>query len=70
MAEDRFKALGNRIRELRMSSGMSIRALEDSTGVSKTIISGMEKHGLDVKYSTLEKLAKGFGLSISELLNF
>lgn len=61
--------LGQRIVQLRKAYGFSQSALEKKIGVKRTYLSKIENNELDnPTYSTLRKIASGFDISLSDLL--
>ncbi|ASN59797.1 transcriptional regulator [Latilactobacillus curvatus] len=55
-----------KIRELRLSLGLSQSALADKSGVPQTTISAIES-GTNLTYETAKKLAKALGVSTDDL---
>lgn len=47
--------------------GVAQEALEDLTGVAQTTISGILRQGKTPRLSTLEQIAKGFGVEVWQL---
>ena len=62
------RALGKRVRELRTDQGLSQEQLAERSHMHWTHISGIERARYDVKLSTLSRVARGLGVTISELL--
>ncbi len=60
--------LGVRIRELRQARGLSQEAFADSCDLDRTYISGIERGVRNPTITTLETLAKGLEITLSELL--
>ena len=67
MDEAGSKSLGQRLREAREAQHLSTRELSRRTGVTKDTISATERGRRRVRHSTLEKLARGLGVEISDL---
>jgi len=63
-----IKALGERIDTLRKEKGYTIRGFAKLCGISKSQINELSNDGVDFRYSTLLKIAKGLDVSISTLL--
>lgn len=59
---------GNRLRELRLQSGMSAKKLGDEIGVSDVAILNWENNVNDIKGEYLVRMAKFFGVSSDYLL--
>lgn len=62
-------AFGNRLRELRISKGYtSQEAFAYDHGFSRIQMNKWER-GADIKLSTVERLAKAFGISVKEFFS-
>jgi len=62
---------GKRLRQLRKKCGYTQQKLAELANIEYKHIQRLEgKNPCDVKLSTLEKLAKAFGIPISKLLDF
>ncbi len=61
------KALGAAIRDLRTKKGVSLEALAADAGVSKNMLSLIERGEGNPSWSTVEGIAAALGLSISQL---
>ena len=61
-------AVGNRIRELRKERGWSQEKLADICGIHRSHMGEIERGQKDVTISTLRKISKGLGLTVSLLL--
>lgn len=59
--------VGDRLREMRTTRGVSLRELATSTGLSPTLISQVERGVTEPSLLTLRKLAAFFGESIAAL---
>ncbi len=58
----------NPIRQLRESRQLSLRQLSKSSGVPKSVLHRLETNTVDIRISTLKKLAKAYELDIEELI--
>lgn len=69
MVEDRIDvgALGARLRELRRAARHSVAALAERSGVSRSMISEVERGGRVPTILTLDRLATALGTSIARL---
>jgi transcriptional regulator with XRE-family HTH domain len=63
------KNLGLKVRALRTGTGYSQEAFAEACGLHRTHISMVERGMLDLKVSTLRKLAFVLKVSMSELLD-
>lgn len=61
-------AIGQRLQALRQARGLSLGALADTSGVSKAMISRVERAQSSATAALLGKLAAGLGTTLSELL--
>lgn len=61
--------LGKRIRDLRSKRGFSQEAFADHCGLHRTYMGGIERGEHNLTIGTVMTIAKGLGLSISELLS-
>ncbi|KAB7591713.1 helix-turn-helix transcriptional regulator, partial [Verminephrobacter sp. Larva24] len=59
--------LGKRLHELRLTRGMSLRALAQAAGVSPTLLSQIERGVTEPSLSTLRALSAVFGESMAAL---
>lgn len=59
--------LGARIRRLREQRGWSQETFAHESGFARSFISGLELGKKDIRLSTILKLSRIFGLSISQL---
>ena len=64
------KILGNKIKELRISKGLTIEKLAYENDLAKGNLSEIEKGLIDPQLSTLFRIADGLDVSISELLDY
>jgi putative transcriptional regulator len=62
------KRLGKRIIELRRAEGLSQEAFADSCKANRAHMSLLETGKANPTLATLQKIAKRFGISVSELL--
>lgn len=60
--------IGEKIKNLRKTSNMSLRELAQITGLSKTTLGDLEKDVKNPSLETLEKIALAFGITPAELL--
>ena len=61
--------LGKRLNELRVSRGLSLRALAAETGLSATLLSQIEREVTEPSLMTLRRLSSVFGESMSALFS-
>jgi transcriptional regulator with XRE-family HTH domain len=61
-------SFAERLRRLRLERGLTWYRLAKLSGVTKQGLAKLERPGSDPRLSTLRKLAKAFGLSLSELV--
>ena len=61
-------ALGRTVRALRSAAGYSQEGFADAIGVHRTYMGTLERGGGNPTLETLELIAKGLNLSISELI--
>lgn len=59
--------IGNKIRELRHQRDLSQEQFANLCGLDRTYIAGIELGKRNVSIVNLEKIAKAFGISLSEL---
>jgi len=62
------RELGTHIDNLRIQRGYSIREFATLCGISKSQVNELGNSGVDFRYSTLVKIAKGFNIPVSELV--
>jgi transcriptional regulator with XRE-family HTH domain len=60
-------ALGEAIRELRGKQGNSQEALAEKAGITKNMLSLIERGEGNPSWTTLRGIAKGLGVSVAEL---
>jgi len=63
------KALGKRVRELRLRAGYSQEAFADHCGVHRTFMGTIERGETNLSLQNLARLAAGFGITLSKLLS-
>ena len=69
MAEEEYSQIdGERLREIRMSRGLTLRRLEQHSGVSYEHLDELELGGGVVDGDTIEMLAEALDVEPSELL--
>ena len=59
--------VGNRIRELRQQTGLSQEKFALKIGMDRTYFASVENGKRNISVVNLEKIANGFGISLSEL---
>ena len=64
-----MKALGQRIRELRLKQGYSQEGFADHCGVHRTFMGTIERGETNLSFSNLVKVSQGLGITLSELLS-
>lgn len=67
--EDIKEKFGQRVKELRLSKGYSQEKLAELSDLDRTYIPGIESGKRNVSLVVIEKIAKAFKMSLSELLN-
>jgi transcriptional regulator with XRE-family HTH domain len=63
------KALGQRIRELRLKQGYSQEDFADHCGVHRTFMGTIERGETNLSFSNLVKVSQGLGITLSVLLS-
>lgn len=58
--------VGERLRQLRLGSGMSVRALATKTGFSPSLISQVEHNQVTPSIGSLERIAMALGVSLGK----
>lgn len=66
--DDIKKKFGLRVRTLRIAAGYSQEKLAELSDLDRTYIPGIESGKRNVSLVVLEKIAKAFDISVSELL--
>ncbi|MBH8613016.1 helix-turn-helix transcriptional regulator [Pseudomonas mohnii] len=59
---------GNRIRELRLATGMTQEAFADKCGFARTYMSRIETGGANPSLDAIQVLADALGTSLSKML--
>ena len=57
-----------RLRAMRTAQGLSLRTLGDLSGVHYVTLAKMEAGQLDPRLSSVQRVAKALGVSVSELI--
>lgn len=65
-----IKALCKHIDRIRLDKGLSIREFAYMCELSKSQVNELGNDGIDFRYSTLVKIAKGLEIKVSQLLDF
>ena len=60
--------LGQRVRRLRNSAGLSQDALAGAAGIGRVILVRLEKGEQAPRFKTLEAIARALGVGVSDLL--
>ena len=63
-----YDEIGIIIRNKRKNAGVALNALALNNDIEPAILCRVEKQQQDVKYSILVKIAKGFGMKLSEFI--
>ncbi|HSX50856.1 MAG TPA: helix-turn-helix transcriptional regulator [Cellvibrio sp.] len=61
------KSFGNRVRELRLATGMTQEAFADHCGFARTYMSRVETGGSNPSLDAIKTLADGLGVDLAEL---
>lgn len=64
-----YQAIGNHIRELRAARGWSQEEFADRCHIHRSHMGEIERGEVDASISTLRKVARGFGMTVSEFLH-
>jgi len=67
--DDIREKFGSRIKDLRIARGYSQEKLAEIADLDRTYIPGIENGKRNVSLVVIEKIAKEFNLTLSELLN-
>lgn len=59
---------GKKVRQLRKERGLSQEAFADVCGLDRTYIGGIERGERNISLRNLSVIAKGLGISMSDLL--
>lgn len=65
-----LQKLGNHIRDLRSAQNMTQEDLAEQSELSRQYIGDVERGTRNISLVNLEKIAKAFKITLSELLNF
>ncbi|MCA9085643.1 MAG: helix-turn-helix domain-containing protein [Planctomycetaceae bacterium] len=68
-AEDVSRAVCQRIRQLRQESGWSLDVLSQASGVSRSMLSQIEREQANPTLAVTVKIAAAFGLTVAELVD-
>lgn len=60
--------IGKRVKKLRKDNNLSQEALANISNIDRTYIQSIEKGERNISITILEKIAKGFKISLSEFL--
>lgn len=60
--------LAQRVRQLRAARGWTLDQAAQSTGISRSAISKIERDAMSPTFQAMQKLARGFGQSLAEFL--
>jgi transcriptional regulator with XRE-family HTH domain len=63
------KALGQRVRQLRLRKGYSQEAFADHCGVHRTFMGTIERGETNLSLQNLARIATGFGITLSKLFS-
>lgn len=69
VTDPRLKALGQRIRELRLARHYSQESFADHCGVHRTFMGTVERGESNLSYTNLMKMANGLDLSLAKMLD-
>jgi transcriptional regulator with XRE-family HTH domain len=67
-AERIARRLGERIRELRRKKGMTLEGLSSACGVSRSMLSQIERQEANPTLAVTWRIAEAFGMSLDELI--
>ena len=67
-AEAIHQHLGSRVKQLRAGRGWSLEALANASGVSRSMLSQIEREHANPTLAVTLRIARAFGLSLGELL--
>jgi transcriptional regulator with XRE-family HTH domain len=62
------KGLGRAVRRLRAGRGYSQEGFADEVGVHRTYMGAVERGEVNISLDNIERVARGLGLSVSQLL--
>jgi transcriptional regulator with XRE-family HTH domain len=63
------RALGQRVRQLRLRKGCSQEAFADHCGVHRTFMGTIERGETNLSFQNLTRIAAGLGVTLSKLLS-
>lgn len=69
MTSDLQHVLGKRIRDLRLKAGFSQESFADHCGIHRTYQGGIERGERNLTIQTVHVVAKGLGVTMSQLLD-
>lgn len=67
METGHLKRLGGRIRDTRMSKGVSLRDLAGNTGLTRSFLSQVERGKVSPSIASLEKISKALNMGLNHL---
>src|SRR5512146_147735 len=67
-AESITKHLGSRVKEMRAQRGWSLEALANASGVSRSMLSQIEREEANPTLAVTLRIARAFGMALGELL--
>jgi transcriptional regulator with XRE-family HTH domain len=70
MADDTAKEIGARLRDYRLKSGLTQKALADKSDIKPNTIARLERGLHRASTPTIEKLARALGVRASDILNY
>ncbi len=68
MSTNARELFSKRLRQIRLSKGLSQEALADLAGLHRTYVGSVERSERNVSIDNMERLAKALEVDISELL--
>lgn len=69
MQKELQKAVGQRVRKLRLQAGYSQEAFADHCGVHRTFMGTIERGETNLSLQNLARVAAGLGITMSKLLS-
>ena len=63
------RRIGAKVRELRKAQGLSQEELAARSGIDRTYVSQIERAVKNVTIVSLDKVARGLGISLAELVS-
>jgi len=63
------EAIGAKVRKMRKERGLSQEAFADRCGINRGHMGQVERSEKDVTISTLRKISRGLGMTVSQLLD-